>query len=225
MGADLRSLGFRVGIPGRVRGMLHERKFGFVVENLNQYQITGSLGAGGMGEVFRPRDTRLNQVVAVKTLPKTFASDPDRLRRFEQEAKTLTALNHPNILTTHDACVHEGAPYLVSELLEGQTLWEVLGGNQGTSLPLRRAGDYALQIAYGLAAAHSKGLGELIRLYNQGQDPSANIALIEHGLGHDTQALAWMEQCCLRFILVKGRRGEPGMERTPPWRRPQRGPG
>src|SRR5213594_3495908 len=98
---------------------------------LNQYRITASIGAGGMGEVFRARDTRLNRDVAVKVLPKDFAADADRLRRFEQEAKTLAALNHPNILTIHDAGVHEGAPYLVSELLEGETLREVLAGCSG----------------------------------------------------------------------------------------------
>jgi serine/threonine protein kinase len=123
--------------------------------SLNQYQIITTLGAGGMGEVFRARDTRLNREVAIKLLPKEFAADPDRLRRFEQESKTLAALNHPNILTIHDAGVHEGAPYLVSELLEGATLREELNGG---ALPIRKAADYALQIARGLAAAHGKGI-------------------------------------------------------------------
>jgi serine/threonine-protein kinase len=126
--------------------------------SLNQYRITASIGAGGMGEVFRARDTRLNRDVAIKVLPKEFASDADRLRRFEQEAKTLAALNHPNILTIHDAGVHEGSPYLVSELLRGQTLREVLGSAATTALPVRKATDYALQIAQGLAAAHGKGV-------------------------------------------------------------------
>src|SRR5215467_10896447 len=89
---------------------------------INQYQITATLGVGGMGEVYRARDTRLNREVAIKVLPKTFASDAERLRRFEQESKTLAALNHPNIRTIHDAGVYEGAPYLVSELQEGNTL-------------------------------------------------------------------------------------------------------
>src|ERR1041384_956203 len=124
---------------------------------LNQYRITSSIGAGGMGEVFRARDTRLNRDVAVKVLPKDFVADADRLRRFEQEVKTLAALNHPNVLTIHDAGVHEGAPYLVSELLEGQTLREVLedwGGavsapttavadRRRGGLPTRKATDYA----------------------------------------------------------------------------------
>ena len=126
--------------------------------HLGHYQITASLGAGGMGEVFRARDTQLDRDVAIKVLPKTFASDPDRLRRFQQESKTLAALNHPNVLTIHDAGVHEGAPYLVSELLEGRTLREVLVDAKGAPLAVRKATDYALQIAHGLAAAHSKGI-------------------------------------------------------------------
>src|SRR6266849_3578883 len=123
--------------------------------SLNQYRITARVGSGAMGEVFRARDTRLNRHVAVKVLPKDFVADADRLRRFEQEAKTLAALNHPNVLTIHDAGVHEGAPYLVSELLEGKTLREELSGG---ALPVRKATDYALQLAHGLAAAHGKGI-------------------------------------------------------------------
>src|ERR1051326_387167 len=123
--------------------------------SLNQYRITASIGAGGMGEVFRARDTRLNRDVAVKVLPKDLVADAERLRRFEQEAKTLAALNHPNILTIHDAGVVKGAPYLVSELLEGRTLRDEMNGN---ALSLRRATEYGLQIAHGLAAAHGKGI-------------------------------------------------------------------
>src|SRR5262245_28300089 len=123
--------------------------------SLNQYRITASIGAGGMGEVFRALDTRLNRDVAIKVLPKDFVADADRLRRFEQEAKTLAALNHPNILTIHDAGVHDGAPYLVSELLEGKTLREEMNG---AALPVRKATEFALQIAQGLAAAHGKGV-------------------------------------------------------------------
>src|SRR5262245_54456717 len=126
--------------------------------SLNQYRITATIGAGGMGEVFRARDTRLNRDVAIKVLPKDFMSDADRLRRFEQEAKTLAALNHPNVLTVFDAGVQEGPPYLVTELLEGKTLREVLGTTATTALPVRKATEYALQIAQGLAAAHGKGI-------------------------------------------------------------------
>src|SRR3989475_9759587 len=92
--------------------------------SFNQYQVTASLGAGGMGEVFRARDTRLNRDVAVKGLPRDFVADADRLRRFEQGAKTLAAVNHPNVPTIQDAGVHEGGPDLVSEMLEGKTLRE-----------------------------------------------------------------------------------------------------
>ncbi len=108
-----------------------------------------------MGEVFRARDTRLGRDVAVKVLPSDFAGDADRLRRFEQEAKTLAALNHPNVLTIHDAGVHDGSPYLVSELLEGRTLREALAPG---GLSTRLVSDYAVQIAQGLSAAHGKGI-------------------------------------------------------------------
>src|SRR4030095_3806406 len=91
---------------------------------LNQYRVTSCIGQGGMGEVFRARDTRLNRDVTLKVLPKDFVADADPLRRFEQEAKTLAALNHPNF----DTSLHEGAPYLVSELLEGRTLREEMNG-------------------------------------------------------------------------------------------------
>src|SRR5262245_18873716 len=125
--------------------------------SLNQYKITASIGAGGMGEVFRARDMRRNRDVAIKVLPKDFVSDADRLRRFEQEAKTLAAVNHPHVLTIHDAGVHEGAPYLVSELLEGKTLREEMSPDR-SGLPVRKATEFALQIAQGMAAAHSQGV-------------------------------------------------------------------
>ncbi|MGO9203637.1 MAG: protein kinase domain-containing protein [Limisphaerales bacterium] len=127
-------------------------------KSFEHYEIVGRLGSGGMGEVFRARDSRLNRDVALKTLPKEFASDTDRLRRFEQEAKTLAALNHPNILTVFDVGQHEGQPYLVGELLEGQTLREALNSTANAALPVRKATEYALQIAQGLAAAHGKGI-------------------------------------------------------------------
>jgi len=108
-----------------------------------------------MGEVYRARDTRLGRDVAVKVLPEALANDTDRLRRFEQEARTIAALNHPNILGIHDIGAHDGAPFLVSEFLEGQTLRETLVSGP---LPVRRAIEYAHGIAEGLAAAHDKGV-------------------------------------------------------------------
>src|SRR6202521_1467571 len=122
---------------------------------LGPYEIQAPLGAGGMGEVYRARDTRLGRDVAIKVLPEALANDADRLRRFEQEARTIAALNHPNILGIHDIGAHDGAPFLVSECLEGQTLREKL---KSGPLPMRLAIEYALGIAQGLAAAHEKGI-------------------------------------------------------------------
>src|SRR5438128_668388 len=122
---------------------------------LGPYEITAPLGAGGMGEVYRARDTRLGRDVAIKVLPSSFSADADRLHRFEQEACAAGALNHPNILIVHDIGTHDGSPYVVSELLEGETLRQRMGG---TAQPQRKAIDYSLQIAHGLAAAHEKGI-------------------------------------------------------------------
>ncbi len=122
---------------------------------LGPYEILVPLGAGGMGEVYRARDTRLGREVAVKVLPAAFSADPDRLRRFEQEAQAASALNHPNILTIYDVGTHDAAPYVVSEFLDGETLRERLAG---AMLPVRKAIDYGIQIAEGLAAAHEKGI-------------------------------------------------------------------
>jgi Tol biopolymer transport system component len=121
---------------------------------LGRYEILAPLGAGGMGEVYRARDTRLGRELAIKVLPEEIA-DRTRLRRFEQEARAAAALNHPNVLDVHDIGTHDGAPYVVSELLEGQTLRARLVGG---ALPVRMALDHALQIAHGLAAAHDKGI-------------------------------------------------------------------
>ncbi len=113
------------------------------------YEILAPLGAGGMGEVYRARDPRLDREVAIKVLPADFAQDTDRLKRFEQEARATSALNHPNILTVYDFGTHEGSPYLVMELLEGEELRALL--NEG-ALPSKRVIDYAQQIAAGLSA-------------------------------------------------------------------------
>ncbi|HEY7368918.1 MAG TPA: serine/threonine-protein kinase, partial [Thermoanaerobaculia bacterium] len=122
---------------------------------LGPYSILAPLGAGGMGEVYRARDNRLSRDVAIKVLPAAYAQDPDRLRRFRQEAIAASALNHPNILTVHDVGDVEGAPYVVSELLEGETLRERLTSGP---LPSRKAVEIGIQIADGLAAAHEKGI-------------------------------------------------------------------
>lgn len=119
------------------------------------YEIVAAIGAGGMGEVYRARDTRLGRDVAIKVLLGEFAADPERLRRFEQEARAVAALDHPNILAIHDVGTYEGAPYIVTEFLEGESL---RGRLSSGALPVRRAVEIAVQIAQGLAAAHEKGI-------------------------------------------------------------------
>jgi Tol biopolymer transport system component len=122
---------------------------------LGPHRIIGLLGAGGMGEVYRARDTRLDRDVAIKVLPAELAADPERLRRFEQEARAVAVLDHPNVLAIHDVGNHEGAPYLVTELLEGESLRARI--DRG-ALPPRKAVELSVQIARGLAAAHAKGI-------------------------------------------------------------------
>ena len=122
---------------------------------LGRYEIRSKIGAGGMGEVYLARDVEIGHDVALKVLPSTFSSDKDRLQRFQQEACAAGALNHPNILSIYDVGKHDGSPYVVSELLQGETLRTRISG---TPLSPRRAIDYALQITHGLAAAHAKGI-------------------------------------------------------------------
>src|SRR6476659_8927050 len=122
---------------------------------IGDYTIVSKIGEGGMGEVWRARDAKLGRDVAIKVLPAAFSSDAERLRRFEQEAQAAGALNHPNILVIYHIGTHKESPYIVSELLEGETLRERMGG---VALPQRKAIDYALQTAHGLAAAHEKGI-------------------------------------------------------------------
>ncbi len=122
---------------------------------LGPYEIVAPLGAGGMGEVYRAKDPRLGREVAIKVLPASFSQDADRLKRFEQEARAAGVLNHPNITAVYDLGSHDGAPYIVTELLEGETLRSRLSSG---ALPVRKALDYAIQIAKGLSAAHEKGI-------------------------------------------------------------------
>ena len=146
---------------------------------LGRYEIRAFIGAGGMGRVYRAHDTSLGRDVAIKSLPPVYLS-PDRLRRFEQEARATSALNHPNILAIFDIGTFENAPFVVSELLEGQTLRERLADGL---LPARKAIDYAKQVGRGLAAAHEKGIvhrdlkPENIYLTNDG-----HVKILDFGL-------------------------------------------
>ncbi len=157
----------------------------FVGQNLGSYRVVARIGAGGMGEVYRARDERLDREVAIKTLPPAFCSSPDRLRRFEQEARALAALNDPNLLAIYDIGTQDGSPYIVSELLEGETLRaRLLPG----PLPFHRALDFAMQIVRGLMAAHEKRIvhrdlkPENIFITNEGR-----VKILDFGLAKLTQ--------------------------------------
>src|SRR5688572_25228263 len=153
---------------------------------LGRYEIRSQIGAGGMGEVYRARDTELGRDVAVKVLPTTFSTDTDRLHRFQQEACAAGALNHPNILIVHDIGTTDGSPYVVSELLEGETLRKRIGG---TPLVQRRALDYALQLANGLAAAHEKGIIHRdLKPDNVFITKDGRVKILDFGLAKLTQA-------------------------------------
>ncbi len=135
-------------IPATPMGLAPGRKLG-------PYQIEGALGSGGMGEVYRATDTRLERTVAIKVLPGAVAKDPEQLQRFRHEARILSSLNHPNLLSIYDVGSGDGVDYLVSELLRGHSLRELL---QHGRLPRRKTIEYAIEIAKGLAAAHEKGI-------------------------------------------------------------------
>src|SRR5437867_1463232 len=153
--------------------------------SLGPYQILAAIGAGGMGEVYRARDPRLGRTVAVKVLPASVCADPDRLRRFEQEARAAAALNHPNILAVLQMGTYAGAPYLVSELLDGLTLREHL---RRGPLPIRKAMDYAVQIAHGLAAAHDQGIVHRdLKPENLFVTKDGRIKILDFGLAKLTQ--------------------------------------
>lgn len=153
---------------------------------LGEYTILAQIGAGGMGEVYRARDKRLNRDVAIKVLPTFVSNDPDRLRRFEQEARAAAALNHPNILAVFQMGTYEGAPYLVSELLEGTTLREQL---RRGPMPLRRALDCGVQIARGLAAAHEKSIAHRdLKPENLFITRDGRVKILDFGLAKLTQS-------------------------------------
>ena len=123
--------------------------------SVGPYEIIDAIGRGGMGEVYRARDTRLHRQVAIKILPSGGATDPQFRERFDREARAVAALSHPNIVAIYDVGTHDGAPYAAIELLEGDTLRSRIGTSP---LPLRIVLDYGVQIARGLAAAHGRGI-------------------------------------------------------------------
>ena len=152
-------------------------------QKLGPYEILAPVGEGGMGEVYRARDTRLNRSVAIKVLPQAIADDPGRMGRFEQEARSIAALNHPNILAIYDVGVQNGTSYLVMELLEGETLRERL--NNG-ALSVRKAVDIGTQIAHGLAAAHERGIIHRdLKPENIFLTKDGHVKLLDFGLAKD----------------------------------------
>jgi Tol biopolymer transport system component len=152
---------------------------------LDGYEVVGLLGSGGMGEVYRARDPALKREVAIKVLPSFVSRDPDRLHRFEQEAQAAAALNHPNILAVYQFGAFEGAPYLVSELLGGTTLRQLM---QRGPMPVRKAIDYGVQIAHGLAAAHEKGIVHRdLKPENLFVTKDGRVKILDFGLAKLTQ--------------------------------------
>src|ERR1051326_5855755 len=154
-------------------------------QTIGPYTVVSQVGAGGMGEVYRARDPRLQRDVAIKMLPAAFSSDQDRLRRFTQEARAAAALNHPNILAIFDIGDERGAPYVVSELLEGETLRNRL---RSGALGTRKSIDYSLQILRGLAAAHEKGIIHRdLKPENLFVTADGRIKILDFGLAKLTQ--------------------------------------
>ncbi len=156
---------------------------------LGPYEITSRIGAGGMGEVWRARDTRIGRDVAIKILPPEFASDTERLRRFELEARSAGGLSHPNLVTIHDLGTHEGTPYIVMELLEGETLRDRIGSESASRMPIRKAVDVSVQLANGLAAAHDKGIVHRdLKPENIFITPDGRVKILDFGLAKLTLA-------------------------------------
>jgi serine/threonine protein kinase/tetratricopeptide (TPR) repeat protein len=164
---------------------------------LGEYEVKSLLGSGGMGEVYRARDSRLGRDVAIKVLPSSLSADSDRLRRFEQEARAAAALNHPNILAVFQMGTYEGAPYLVSELLEGETLREQIKRGR---MSMRKAIDCGVQIARGLAAAHEKGIVHRdLKPENLFVTKDGRVKILDFGLAKLTQPQSSSENSAPTF--------------------------
>ena len=178
---------------------------------IGPYEIVGQIGAGGMGVVYRARDSRLNRDVAIKVLPPAFAEDAERLRRFEQEARTTGSFNHPNILSVFDIGIHEGSPYLVMELLDGENLREKMGGKP---LPIRKAVEIARAVAAGLGAAHEKGIIHRdIKPENVFLTKDGRVKVLDFGLAKQHTALPGKPQddVLTKALAMGAQESEPGM--------------
>jgi serine/threonine protein kinase len=166
------------------------------------YEVVAPLGAGGMGEVFRALDSRLGREVALKLLPSSLVSDPERLRRFEQEGRAAAALHHPNIMVVYDVGSFDGQPYLVSELLEGETLSASL---QRATVPVRKALDWSIQIARGMAAAHARGVVHRdLKPDNVFVTSDGVVKILDFGLARLDESLAANEDATFRRATEPG---------------------
>ncbi|MDQ6891762.1 MAG: protein kinase [Acidobacteriota bacterium] len=174
--------------------------------NLSQYRITAAIGAGGMGEVYRATDSRLGRDVAIKVLPAATAADPDRRKRFEQEARAASALNHPNILTVYDIGESDGTTYMAMELVEGKTLRELLAS--GEPVPTKRLLDIAVQTAEGLAKAHTAGIVHRdLKPENLMLSKDGYVKILDFGLAKLTETIS---QDVTGLPTVIGTATEPG---------------
>jgi Tol biopolymer transport system component len=177
---------------------------------LGPYEIVALIGAGGMGEVYRARDPRLDRDVAIKVLSGAFSADPEPLRRFELEARAAAALNHPNILAVHDIGTHEHVPYIVSEILDGTTLRAAIGSAAGSGVVVRKAIDYAIQIARGLAAAHEKGITHRdLKPDNVFVTAAGHVKILDFGLAKLTEVVPAMAGLSQAQTVTPA--SEPGM--------------
>ena len=151
---------------------------------LGPYEILAPLGAGGMGEVYRGRDTRLGREVAIKVLPSALARDPERVRRFEREARSASALSHPNIVTIYEIGTSDSVSYIAMELVNGESLRALLGG----ALPVRRLLQIGAQIAEGLAKAHASGIVHRdLKPENVMVTEEGHVKILDFGLAKLTQ--------------------------------------
>jgi eukaryotic-like serine/threonine-protein kinase len=174
--------------------------------SLGPYQIIGLLGAGGMGEVYRAKDTRLDRIVAIKVLPPHLSTNADLRRRFEQEARAVSGLNHPHICALYDIGAQDGTHYLVMEYLDGETLRSRLGSG---SLSVRKAIDFAVQIASALSSAHEKGVVHRdLKPENIFITRDERIKLLDFGLAHYAPAEAVAN---VSMTPTRAKMTEPGM--------------
>ena len=171
-------------------------------QSLGPYAIIGPLGSGGMGEVYRARDTRLHRDVAIKIVPRSLAEKPQALARFERESRAIAALSHPNILTIYDVGQSDGHPYAVMELLDGDTLGTRIAHGP---LPVRKAVDIAAQMARGLAAAHDKHIAHRdLKPENVFLTPNGGVKILDFGLAHSTAALSELDSSTMVTTTTPG---------------------